>query len=350
MKIAIDYRLALNSNRGMARYCREIVKKIFELDSKNNYVLLVNYIPKDMALPANFSFAKINFANFILAEQFSIPWFVKKHKCDVLWCPYNTFPVFLSKKIKLFVTIHDLIFMHRSFGRETLRKAVGKFYRRFVLTIFSKRIDCYFTVSEYSNKEIQKRLRLNCFGGLTVNCLSESFVELANQNKRTVKENYFFTVSGDSPSKNLMFLIMIFTSWLPNETLFIAGISNNSVFRKYQTDRIVFLHDKITDEELIKNYSTCKAFLFPSLEEGFGIPIIEALCCQAKVIASNRSCLPEILNGNGLLFDPMDIKSFLNAIEEIPVYSFSYDVSDYISWQVPARIVINAIINEGTKK
>ncbi len=344
MKIAIDYRLAANSNRGMARYCREITKELFSLDTENEYYLIVNKIPVDMQLPVNFSFIKICISNFIFAEQISVPHIAKKYHCSVLWCPYNTFPVFLSKKIQLFVTIHDLIFMNKPNKKETLYKRIGRLYRKIIVKKYSNRIDGYFTVSKFSNMEIQKILHLNCFLGLTVNCLSKNFVELARQYATMEKKNYFFTVSGDSPSKNLLFLIDIFNNFLPNEKLYIAGLSCNSPLRKYQTDKIIFLPENISDKALIEKYSSCKAFLFPSLQEGFGIPIIEAFCCHAKVISSNKTCLPEIIGERGLLFSPTDSKNFLQCIDNVDTYPFSYDVNEYISWKKPAQIVLNSIL------
>lgn len=341
MKIAIDYRLATSSNRGMARYCREIVSELFSLDTENDYYLLSNVIPKDISLPQNFTFVRLKVSNFIFTEQFSIPLKCKKLKIDILWSPYNTFPVFLSKKIRLIVTIHDLIFMHSPAFKENIYKRIGRLYRKFVLKKFSAHIDTYFTVSKYSDDVIQHLLKLKNLGGITSNCLSKNFIFCAKKYNGLSKEDFYFTVSGDSPSKNLMFLIMIFKENLPDETLYVAGLDEKSDFRKYQSEKIIFLPHLISDEELVKLYSTCKGFIFPSLEEGFGIPIIEALCCHAKVISSDRTCLPEILNNQGLLFNPENPNSLLEAIKKADKHKFSYDISKYISWKKSAEIVLN---------
>lgn len=342
MKIAIDFRLAVKSNRGMARYCREIVKELFLLDNENEYYLLTNNIPVDFVVPENFHFYQLKINNFILSEQISIPSALKSINPDVLWCPYNTFPIFLTKKIKLVVTIHDLIFLNKPSDKESIYKKIGRLYRRTILNYFSRHITSYFTVSRYSNLEIQRKLKLKTDGIITPNCLSKDFIGLAQKYRTDKKSNYFFTVSGDSPSKNLLFLINIFNSFLPEETLFIAGVGQNSKLLKFQNDNIKFL-EKITDEELINYYSKCKAFIFPSLQEGFGIPIIEALCCHAKVLASNRTCLPEILEDQGILFDPVDTDSFISSLKKIDTYHFTYDVTKYESWKVPAQLVLGEI-------
>ena len=350
MKIAVDYRLAAGSNRGMARYCREIVNELFSLDSQNEYYLLTNSVSADVNLPQNFRFVHLKLTNFILSEQLSIPSCCRKIKPDVLWCPYNTFPILLPRKTRLVVTIHDLIFLHAPAWKENLYKRVGRLYRKFVLQNFSRHIDFYFTVSKYSDDSIRNLLKLACSGIITPNCLSKGFISCAEKYKQAEKEQFFFTVSGDNPSKNLLFLIKTFTQKLPDATLYIAGLGENSVFRKFQSEKIIFLPQNILDEELVKFYSTCKAFIFPSLEEGFGIPIIEALCCHAKVISSNRTCLPEIVGNHGLLFDPTDEISLLNAIKQVDEHTFSYDITRYVSWKNSAQLVLDEFIKQEQSK
>ena len=350
MKIAIDYRLAASSNRGMARYCREIVNELFRLDKQNEYYLLTSVIPDDVKLPKNFKFVRLSLTNFILSEQFSIPAACRRLKPDVLWSPYNTFPVFLRKKTKLFVTIHDLIFFNAPMGEEKLYKRIGRLYRKAIVKTFSKHICSYFTVSEYSKSLIRNLLKLNCDGVITPNCLSPDFISLSEKYRENGKMNFFFTVSGDNPSKNLQFLINIFSEKLVDETLYIAGLGEKSEFRKYQTNKIIFLSQNISDEELVKLYSSCKAFIFPSLEEGFGIPIIEALCCHSKVISSNRTCLPEIVGNQGVLFDPTDENSLLFAIKQLDEHTFFYDITQYVSWKNFARLVLNEFIKQEHSK
>ncbi|MEG2759103.1 MAG: hypothetical protein RR908_04445, partial [Rikenellaceae bacterium] len=84
MIIGIDYRLAASSHRGMGRYCREIVEKLFIMDTKNQYVLYIDD-KCDKPLPHNFRFHKLPTSNFIIGEQIIMPFFIIKDKIDVLW-------------------------------------------------------------------------------------------------------------------------------------------------------------------------------------------------------------------------------------------------------------------------
>lgn len=346
MNIAIDYRLAAISNRGMARYCREIVKELMTIDTENNYFLIVtegSINVSEMDIPSNFKFVEIKSSNYIISEQYSIPLFAKRSNIEVFWSPYNTFPVFLSKKIHLLVTIHDLIFYKKSKDSVSLYKEFGRIYRKIIIKWFGKRIDEYFTDSEYSETLIKTMTRVTATGHITPCCLSNDFLDIASKKQDKEKSSFFFTVSGDNPSKNLKFLLDIFLNDLKNETLFIAGLSKNSPLRKYESNNVHFLQQNVSDEELISFYSKCKAFVFPSLEEGFGIPLIEAMCCGAKILSSNSSCLPEILNNQGLLFDPRNKQSFLQQLRNIEETSFEYDIEKYKTWKYPAGIVYDVI-------
>jgi glycosyltransferase involved in cell wall biosynthesis len=73
----------------------------------------------------------------------------------------------------------------------------------------------------------------------------------------------------------------------------------------------------MTDEQLAALYTSCFAFIYPSLYEGFGLPIVEAMSCGAPVITSNSTSLPEVLGDAGLLIDPHSVESLHQAMRQI---------------------------------
>jgi hypothetical protein len=154
MIIGIDYRLAVSSNRGMGRYCREIVRQLLSIDMVNHYVLYVDMHITDK-FPDNVTIKQIPTRNFILGEQLYLSRFAKKDRINVLWSPYNTFPLFLPRKIGLVVTIHDLIFWNRPIGKSNFTQKIGRIYRKYCLLLGKCRINNCFTVSEFSQKEFQ---------------------------------------------------------------------------------------------------------------------------------------------------------------------------------------------------
>lgn len=354
MKIGVDYRLANTSHRGMARYCREIVKLLIR-NYQHEYVLFVDEQPSHPFIQSNTKYHIIKSKNYIIGEQLCLPKAIKSEKCDIFWSPNNTFPISLDKSVKLLVTIHDVIFFYKSNDPQSLHQLIGKYYRRLILKLFSNKISHCFTVSNYSKHEINKILKLTIPIDVTYNCI-DSFRENVNiyKQQNDVKSgNYFFTVSGDAPSKNLLMLIGIFQKEFPNETLIIAGLKKDSPMRKYESSRIHFLDEGISDRKLIKRYLECKCFLFCSKYEGFGVPIIEAAICEKPIIATNTTSIPEILLDKGLLVYPDEnciidgIRGFLNGDINIST-NYNSILERFNSWSIPANIISSSFIKNSS--
>lgn len=343
MNIGIDYRLAASSHRGMGRYCREITEKLFEMDSENNYVLYTD-TDCDKPLPPNFRWHKLPTANFILGEQLFLPRAIAQDKIDVMWSPSNTFPLFMPRGVKLVVTIHDLIFMYKLPKGQNFVQRIGALYRRWVLKLGYKRIDKCITVSEFSASELTRIFNIKD-AIITYNCI-EAFYKKTRERKSEKKEDFYFTLSADAPSKNLKFLLDAFKNRLPDQKLIIGGVKNNSPLREqYQNGNILFLSDGISDDLLIDHYMKCRAFVYVSLQEGFGIPPLEALSCGAKVISSYETSLREVVNDCGILINPRVEDELIEAIDKIDTFDVPQAVIDrhlaqFTDWRVPAKIVL----------
>jgi glycosyltransferase involved in cell wall biosynthesis len=232
-------------------------------------------------------------------------------------------------------------------GKESTMQKIGRFYRKLTISAGKRRIDTCITISKYSAEQIKSKLNISSTCIPTYNGIShfsELFgIEMSCPVKR---KDFYFTVSGDAPSKNISFLLEIFNTDLCRDTLIIAGIKNNSYLRKKEYPNIIFLNENISDTNLIHFYRTCKAFILPSLREGFGVPILEALLCGAPIIASNRTAIPEVLNGFGILFDPEDRKSFLNAINEINNFVVSEtEIQEYLDKYIHNKKTILQILD-----
>lgn len=256
---------------------------------------------------------------------------------------------------KLFLS-YSCIFQKKSGKPRNMVQYIGKLYRKWTIRFGSRRIDRCVSVSRYSADEIKRVLNIPEVT-VTYNCADAFRGKLkAGASESMIGEKqYFFTLSGDAPSKNLSFVIDLFKNDLLTETLVIAGIPANSPIRSEACDRIVFLPARISDEELIVHYSQCKAFLFLSLYEGFGIPVLEALMCGARVIASNRTSIPEVVGDCGVLVDPTDRGQCLEAICNIASFSpdpqaIERQVGPFSDWDRPAKVLLNLFQNTYCEK
>ncbi|MEG0795808.1 MAG: glycosyltransferase family 1 protein [Odoribacter sp.] len=343
MVIGIDYRLAASSCRGMGRYSREIVKKLFDIDSLNQYIL---YIDTDCneCLPYNFRWHKLPTANYIVGEQIYLACAVRSDKLDVLWSTSNTFPLIIPNRVRLIVTIHDLIFMYSLPNHQNFTQRVGALYRRAVANLGIRRVDQVVTVSEFSAHEIKRILKIDNVV-ITYNCIESFYAAASNKQCAPMTDKFYFTLSADAPSKNLNFLLNVFSNRLSTQKLVVGGIKERSKLReKYKFSNIVFLKEGIDDSELIGYYQHCEAFIYVSLFEGFGIPPLEALACGAKIICSNATSLPEVVNDNGLLIDPTNEKELIEAVKNISNFEIDNNkrekhLEKFINWQTSAFII-----------
>lgn len=343
-KIGIDYRLANTSLRGMARYCREIVFQLVQMDDSCMYYLYVDSELEDpfLHMKKNVVVRRFPSANYIIGEQMYIPYYICKDHLNVFWSPYNTFPLYKPKNCKLLVTIHDLIFFSSLYSNATNKQKIGTIYRRFCLSLGYRNIDQCLTVSEFSQRDIEHRFGIKDVK-ITYNCIDSFYSKVKERGVLKKRSDFYFTVTGDAPSKNLDFVLEYF-SIRPDKRLVIAGVSKDAKIRGEHFSNIEFLPPGVPDEVLIDKYLSCKVFLFLSLQEGFGIPLLEALICGCPIIASNRTSIPEVVGNNGILVDPGSIEELDSAMTKIENVYIDYTyrlryMEKFLHWKNSAKIV-----------
>lgn len=343
MKLVIDYRLAAYSYRGMARYGKEMTTELLKILPSDWKIIL--YVDSKSTLhqyPSNCKIRVLPTKNYIVGEQLLIPYYLQKDKADILWSPANTFPLFPLGKVKIVATIHDLIFMAKPQEKQNIVQIVGRIYRRIVIKTGIKNLAACCTVSDFTKRELEQRFKLKNII-LTYNCINKfaQFAEFQKKKKSYVRGDRFFTLSGDAPSKNLKLLLDWF-SLHPNYTLDVAGVSRNSVLRKIAPKNVCILPPNLPEDKIVEFYYTCKAFLFVSKQEGFGIPLLEAMTCGCKLIVSNRTSMPEIAGKNALYVNPESINELTDAINGIDNFNLDMDkmhmqLAKYYNWMDSAN-------------
>jgi Glycosyltransferase len=116
------------------------------------------------------------------------------------------------------------------------------------------------------------------------------------------------------------------------------------------TKNDVIITGYVPDDELIAMYNLCELFIFPSLHEGFGLPVLEAMSCGAPVIGSNTTSIPEVIGREDALFDPYSVDSIANKIKEVLTdENFRNELREYaikrskeFSWDKSAKIALEA--------
>lgn len=200
-------------------------------------------------------------------------------------------------------------------------------------------------------------------------------LELAEDEKKRylhrfgISRPFVLYIGGDNFRKNMEGALRAYAKLpqqlIKNYQLVINDAGDETIFRSKArslglTDQDIVITGHVADEELVALYNLCKVFVFPSLYEGFGLPVLEAMSCGAPVIASNNSSLPEVVGRSDALFDATRDQEIASALHHVLTdNSFREDLSTYglerakqFSWENSARrawAAIDAIQNERTK-
>ncbi|OGC11358.1 hypothetical protein A3K48_02440 [candidate division WOR-1 bacterium RIFOXYA12_FULL_52_29] len=318
MKIAIN---ALSAKLGGGiTYIQNIVPRLVKMDSGNDYQLLVsneNYeklCDKEL-LASRVRVVVIKVAgliNRLLKEQFIVPLIIFNKKIDVLFCPANIAPFFAPcKKVLWIQNIDPFVQVAGESALKRLRVWLLK-----QITVLSMRFsDVVIFSSDYSRElalkatGIDRRKTRRIFLGADI--------ERFSMPEAGRPRSGILSVSNISSRKNYEVLIKAYDS-LPAEIknrhkLKLVG----AVDAKYREQLLELCVDRKTRDNIIftgmlagdaltRAYAEGLIFVLPSLVESFSLPIIEAMAAGMPVIASNATCLPEMIGTSGLTFDPFD--------------------------------------------
>lgn len=259
-------------------------------------------------------------------EQLALPFEVKKHHLSLLHSLGYVQPLRLP--CKSVVTIHDLNFYNIGHLMSPFRRAVLQYF----VSRSAMSADHIITVSEFSKKQIVEFLGVPPEKvTVTYNAVKEKLsnaVKLEELEERcNAKQPYIFGLSSPSPHKNIANLVRAFALLKQrkdtrNLKLILSGHlpKGSSDLTKALNDTSNSVRDDIiftgyvSDAMLTSLYLYAEVFVFPSLYEGFGIPIIEAFSCGAPVVCSKMAAIPEVAGDAALYFDPYNVEEMADAI------------------------------------
>jgi glycosyltransferase involved in cell wall biosynthesis len=245
-------------------------------------------------------------------EQLRLP--VKLSQNSVLWSPANTGPLWIRNQV---LTIHDLSPLEHP---EWFRAGFATWYRLF-LPILARRVNQVLTPSEYVKQKVMRRFRISRVL-VTPNGVDHSiFHPGAKQNQLDLPACYILFVGTLEPRKNLKLLLRAWNE-IKDEFrdvwLMIVGVSG-SVFRTthlpHDMERVRFA-GYVDDETLAGLYASAALLVFPSMEEGFGLPALEAMASGTPVIVSDGGALPEVIGQAGLIFRAPDQNELICVMKE----------------------------------
>lgn len=330
MKILIDLTSLADNLSGIERYALNISKEIIKQDNKNKYILVFkNEVHREFEKfknKENISFKILYHSNKLIFNQIILTRYLYKTKVDKYLFLAFPSPI-LFRKRGIINTIHDLT----AWDYPKTMKTSSRIYFKFSIKNAFKVSEKILTVSEFSKNRIKDMFK---FGDVNViyngvsdvfikNNLTDNRVEEIDK-KYKLPKDYIMCLCTLEPRKNIELLIRAYIDLKIqgkiNDKLVLVGrngwkIENllKEISEKYSED--IIITGFVNDLELPYIYKHSKCFVFPSLYEGFGIPVLEAMYMGVPVICSNTSSLPEVIKGSGITFENNNLNDLKEKIE-----------------------------------
>lgn len=333
LRIGIEVqRIFREKKHGMEVVALELINEIQKLDKYNEYILYAKDDVDNTCIKEqdNFKIRTLSSSSYPIWEQIALPRAAKKDNLDFLHSTCNTSAINLS--VPLILTLHDIIYLEKTDFKGTAYQNFGNLYRRFIVPKIVDKSKLVITVSNFEKEVILNKLKLpEDKVQVIYNAVNPKFninyskdEVLAFKNAHSLPKEFILFLGNTAPKKNTLNVIKAYTEYL---SAVIEGLP--LVILDYDRKLVEDTLKELGKEQLIKNfifpgyipsdkmpllYNSSSLFLYPSLRESFGLPILEAMACGVPVITSNTSSMPEIASNAALFVNPFDHIEIKDAI------------------------------------
>jgi len=331
MRILIDARLYGLEHAGIGRYVLNLVEGLKKVDKENEYVLLLreSYFNK-LKFPKKWKKVLFDARHYGLAEQVKLPRVIAEEGADLVHFPHFNVPI--RYRGKYVVTIHDLL-MHRQKGLDatTLNPIVYGVKRMGYSRVFahavndSKRVIVptkWVKRDLLRNYEISEEKVVVVYEGVDKVGRAGTLSARGLRRKHELQKDYFIYVGNAYPHKNLARAIEAVVGVSKTRPVSLAIVTSRGVFEErlrktvadLRAEDCVRLLGFIPDKELVALYRGAAGFVYPSMEEGFGLPGLEAMSAGTLVLASDIGVFKEVYEDKAIYFNPYDFSSIQRAM------------------------------------
>lgn len=328
-----------NNRRGYGRFLRELLEALAATDGSNEYSVFLDseaytsfhlrdrFRPVLVPTSESVNGAARADGHRPIPDMLRMSYAVARARPDLFFFSsvFSYFP--LIRPMKMILGVHDTI-ADKNPGFSFASRRQHVFWQAKVKLALAQ-ADTVLTVSEYSKQCIERVLRISPQRiRVSYEAASPIFRPLAANSPR---QPFFLYVGGLSPNKNLTTLIRAFyrlTQGHPDAKLVLVGDYESDGFKSCYTELRALVNELalnsqvqfagyVPDRELLLLYNQTTAFVMPSLDEGFGLPAVEAMACGAPVIVSSGNSLSEVTGGAGLVVDPHDEGGLASAMQRV---------------------------------
>lgn len=355
MKIAITVEALRDRNlAGVQQYIYNLTHQLVDRENLDLTLIASSLLPRSL-LPCNANLIYHTPPLVMGSGLFSAVFFPPPglSRFDLLHCPTVTAPFFFRPDARVVMTVHDLVPL--LFPDWQTRRRV--FYFKYVLKHRFRFVDRFIAVSNNTRQDLIDHFHIP---GKKIDVVYEGVSEQFRPGSG-IREDFILAVSTLEPRKNFTRIIDAYVTLRKkkdtNDRLVIAGKKGwlyediLNVSREFKDD-IVFT-GFVSQAELIRLFQTARCFVYPSLYEGFGLPILEAMACGCPVITSNISSMPEVAGKAAILVNPYRTEEIENAMRTLTVDSALCDAmgaegiarASEFSWRRTSQQTMNVYEN-----
>jgi glycosyltransferase involved in cell wall biosynthesis len=377
MKIGFDARLI--NETGVGRYIQNLLPLLIKSNKKHRWVVIIRKSERqdlDKIIPKseNIEVIEFNYRWHSFLEQLLLPFILYRKKLDIFHTPYINVPVFYFKRKA--VTIHDITVLDVNTGKASTKNILFYKLKRLGYKIALKsalRSKIIFVVTNSVKQDILSKFPKTDQSKIIVTY--NGFTKLTARKNKNFESHvksltpYFLYVGNAHPHKNLDFLVDsldTFFTKIPKFKIVLAGRSDyfmkrleQKVNRLKTKQNFVFIASP-NDSELAHLYKNSKAVILPSLKEGFGLQILEAMDKGSLILCSRIAAYKEVAGSSATYFDPKSSLSFMIALGKVLKINGSKKASitkhypqkiKRYSWQANAKVVMQSYTGvEGSGK
>lgn len=342
MHIGINAQLLSDSqnyrNGGVSRYIRYLLTALTKQPGDNTYTVFVNgqNIIDSLAPHPQITYFAAPWpekqpAARVAWEQITLPSLLRQKRIDVLHSPVNVRPELLPRSCASVVTLHDLAFLRFP----AVLTPVKRMYHKTFTIRSLQRATMLITDSDSTKQDAHELVGIPNERIQTIYpCIDERFSCMRDEAKirffrqqQELTEGFFLYLGTLEPRKNITTLIDAYAlarqHYKLQEKLVLAGGKGwlyDTIFAKVRQlglETEVLFPGYVKDEEQVLWYQAATAFVYPSLYEGFGLPVAEALACGTPVVTTNVSSLPEAGMGLALCVDAHDTQTLADTLHRV---------------------------------
>lgn len=336
-KIGIDARFVTSlPRRGIGNYSLNLINELVKIDPTVQYYLYIRKADKEKVLPSlpNVIIRRLWMPFYPLWENVALPLAAWRDRVDILHCLGNTAPMFVPPKVNLILSLMDVMFLRSDDFipiPTKIYQKLGRLYRSFIVPRCIFRADKVITISDFSKNDILDLIPRVHSSNIIVTYLScdKQFAEIRSNMASKSKDlplaaPYIFCLGAEDPRKNTLRLVRSYIRLVLTcdirENLIISGYTNWEGSDSHRVivdsgleDRVQFL-GFVDINDLSQLYQNATVFVYPSVYEGFGIPLLEAFSSGCPVAASNITSIPEVAGDAAIYFDPLNESEIAQAL------------------------------------